>query len=541
MRYVIALIVLALAIGVVIGRLHQLAAPVAVPDPGGARIHCVSYAPYRRAGESPLGPAAWVSAERVAADLAIISRFSDCVRTYSVDHGLDAVPEIAERFGMRVLMGVWIGRDAADNAAQIALALDVLRTRPSSVDAVVVGNEVLLRRELTAVALAALIAEVRAATDIPVTYADVWEFWLKHPKLADAVDFISVHILPYWEDEPVAVGQAVEHVRDTLARVADAFPGRSVFIGETGWPSAGRMRGPAVPGVVEQAHFVREWVHAASRDGIAYNLIEAFDQPWKRHLEGAMGGRWGLLDTDGQVKFAWRGPVRAAPGSVARAALVGGVFAIVFALTAWLLLRRTVPTVTLVGAVAVAGLSGLLAGLLLPLQWQYLSIWSRDVLEWLFAGLYTLAGLLAALLLAPVLADARRRDGVVLRLWSGLRGLLLFGCAYFVLLHLFDARYRGFAHALYLLPAVVLPIAWIGGVRVPAAAVDQRLMGLLVLLGLPLLLWSESLRNTQALAFVVLAGLVGSAVLGPDRRPPGHRPVRPNRPSSMPNAPGSIA
>src|SRR3546814_2538257 len=35
----------------------------------------------------------------------------------------------------------------------------------------------------------------------------------------------------------------------------------------------------------------------------------AFDQPWKRKLEGTVGGHWGFLDGNAQVKFAWGQPL----------------------------------------------------------------------------------------------------------------------------------------------------------------------------------------------------------------------------------------
>jgi glucan 1,3-beta-glucosidase len=116
----------------------------------------------------------------------------------------------------------------------------VLRRDADAIDAVIVGNEVLLRRELAAAALADYIRRVRAATTLPVTYADVWEFWLQNPEVADAASFVTVHMLPYWEDEPMPIERAVDHVVRTLARVRAAFPGRDVFVGEAGWPSTGR-------------------------------------------------------------------------------------------------------------------------------------------------------------------------------------------------------------------------------------------------------------------------------------------------------------
>ncbi len=189
----------------------------------------------------------------------------------------------------------------------------MIRRDADAIDAVIVGNEVLLRRELPAAALADYIGRVRAATTLPVTYADVWEFWLQNPELAGAVSFVTVHLLPYWEDEPMPIERAVDHVVSVLARVREAFPGKEVFIGEAGWPSKGRRREGAVPSRVNQARFVRELANAAAARGLRYNVIEGFDQPWKRRLEGTVGGFWGVLDADGREKFPLRGAVAEDP------------------------------------------------------------------------------------------------------------------------------------------------------------------------------------------------------------------------------------
>ena len=131
---------------------------------------------------------------------------------------------------------------------------------------------------------------------MPVTYADVWEFWLRNREVYDAVDFVTIHILPYWEDMPVRAKFAASHVDSIRRRMAVAFPGKEILIGETGWPSAGRMREGALPSRTNQARVVSEILDLAKREGFRVNLIEAYDQPWKRQLEGTVGGYWGLFD-----------------------------------------------------------------------------------------------------------------------------------------------------------------------------------------------------------------------------------------------------
>ena len=240
---------------------------------------------------------------RIRDDLIKLSAVTDCVRTYSSQRGLQAVPRIAHELGMKVLLGIWIGRNDVDNRLEIEEGIRQAQAWPASIRGVIVGNEVLLRREQTAQGMANYLDTVRAAVTIPVTYADVWEFWVKNESLASHVDYMTVHILPYWEDHPVGIDAAVTHVADIFEQVQARFAGKPMMIGETGWPSAGRQRGPARPGNLAQAEFIRAWTATAKQKNIDYNLIEGFDQPWKRLLEGAMAATGGCSIRPENVNF----------------------------------------------------------------------------------------------------------------------------------------------------------------------------------------------------------------------------------------------
>ena len=192
------------------------------------------------------------------------------------------------------------------NREQIETAVALANRYPDTIRAVVVGNEVLLRGEMSAEDLAATIRAVKARVNVPVTYADVWEFWLRNRDVAAAVDFITIHILPYWEDFPIAARDAAAHVDSIRRRVVAAFPGKEVIIGEVGWPSAGRMREGALPSPANEARVIQDVLALGKRDNFRVNVIEAFDEPWKRALEGTVGGHWGLLDDATRApKFAW--------------------------------------------------------------------------------------------------------------------------------------------------------------------------------------------------------------------------------------------
>ena len=281
--------------------------PHDVPDAGGGRFASVSFSPYR-AGESPLARIAPTS-EEIAEDLAVLAGRFEGVRTYASLEGLEAVPRFARPLGMTVMQGIWLGREPEVNEREVQSGIELANRYPDVIRQIVAGNEVMLRRDLSREQLAAYIDRVKAAVKQPVTYADVWEFWLKNPELASHVDFITIHILPYWEDDPVPIGRALDHVSAVLAKVQAAFPGKRVMIGEVGWPSSGRMREGALPSLVNEARLVRGFVAFARANGIAYNLFEAFDESWKRSLEGTVGGHWGLYDEAREAKFALSGPV----------------------------------------------------------------------------------------------------------------------------------------------------------------------------------------------------------------------------------------
>ena len=304
--------------------------PAVAADPG--RIQCVSYAPFR-GNDSPLDEATTVSARDIEEDLAKLARLTDCVRTYSTENGLDQVPAIAKRLGLKVIQGLWLGSDRKKNRVRIDATVALAKQYRDTITAIVVGNEVLLRGELAAARhRRKCCARSKRRPGCPVTYADVWEYWLRNRELAEAVDFITIHILPYWEDFPISAEQAGAHVDSIRSRVAASFPGKEILIGEVGWPSAGRMREGALPSPANQARVLEEVMARARTNHYRVNLIEAFDQPWKRKLEGTVGGYWGLLTSGGrEPKFAWGEPVSNHPLWVWQGAAGVALAAIVFA------------------------------------------------------------------------------------------------------------------------------------------------------------------------------------------------------------------
>ncbi len=336
-----ALVAFALTALAIAGAWWWLGAPVTLPASAlsaGDKLYCVSYAPFR-GDQNPLVEGTRVPDWQIDEDLAILAKYAKCIRTYSVDDVHDVALKDARKYGLKVLYGIWIGHDAAKNRQQIAAAIALAKEYPDVISAIVVGNEVLLRGEMTAADLAGLIREVKANVPEPVTYADVWEFWLRYPEVQNAVDFVTVHILPYWEDFPIPAEIAAAHVAAIRQKVVAAFPGKEIVIGEFGWPSAGRQREGARPSPSNQARAILETLALARRENFRVNVIEGFDQPWKRGLEGAAGGYWGIIDrATSEPKFSFAGTVSDHPHWLSQAA--AGVLLAVLAFAAAVIAGR---------------------------------------------------------------------------------------------------------------------------------------------------------------------------------------------------------
>ena len=349
---------LALSAVVIAGAWVWLGAPVPMPQSplaAGEKLYCLSYSPFR-GGQTPLHSETQISPAQIEDDLTRLARITDCVRTYSIDYGQDRIAAIAARHGLKVMQGLWLSGHPDKNHEQIETAVGLANRYPGTISALVVGNEVLLRGEMSPEDLAATLRAVRARVSVPVTYADVWEFWLRNRDVAAAADFVTIHILPYWEDFPISARNGAAHVELIRRRMVEAFPGKEVIIGEVGWPSAGRMREGALPSPSNQARVIQDVLALGKRENFRVNVIEAFDEPWKRALEGTVGGHWGLLgDATRTPKFVWGQAVSDHPYWKAQAA--GGIlFALIVFGAAFAMRREAAPALWLaVSANAIAG------------------------------------------------------------------------------------------------------------------------------------------------------------------------------------------
>ncbi len=268
----------------------------------------VAYSPSNVQTETQAAFAAAATLNKLRADLAPLKALTPRIRTYSVDNGLDQVVPVAKALGLKVSVGIWLGRDATKNGPEIDRAVATIKANPGTVDRVFVGNETLVRHDLGESALRAYMGRVKSALEglnIEVGTAEPWNNWIDNPKLAERADFIGAHIFPYWDGVPEA--EATAYVTRRYKELQAAFPNKKIVIAETGWPAAGPQYKGAIPSPAAQARYVKEFARVAAAARYDYYICEAYDQPWKAAREGGViGAAWGIMDANLRAKFPLR-------------------------------------------------------------------------------------------------------------------------------------------------------------------------------------------------------------------------------------------
>ena len=490
-------------------------------DPN-VKLQCLSYAPFGK-NESPFDmPKGFrPSVEQMDKDLAHLATITSCIRSYS-SVGLEELPAMARKHGLKLWLGAWVSNDAALTRKEIDTTIRLAKENKDIIETVVVGNEALLRRDVSAEQLVGYINEVKQALpDMIITYADVWEFWNKHPEIAPAVDRVTIHILPYWEDTPISADKALLHVRNIRELMQQKIPDKEIVIGETGWPSEGRMREGAYPSAVNQALFTRGFVKMAEEGGWKYNFIEAFDQPWKRLSEGAVGGFWGLFDADRADKHILHGFVTNFPNAL------------------WLFISSCV--LSLVGLIWLWGVPtcsckkapywfATLFGGSVALTWQANAYWivSRNELEYAWAILCLSVAFLLWLKLVRFLITeeismrgsmARFIDVITLSVakgesfWEDVLHLFSVSIVLVMALALaFDGRYLNFELGTLGIITVVYAVVYFATERKELNGLMEKTSGLILFLSSLAVLVQETARNDFALNWVIMVMVFGSTL-----------------------------
>jgi exo-beta-1,3-glucanase (GH17 family) len=264
----------------------------------------MAYGPFRE-GQSP-EQGTYPTLSEVRQDMPLLKLVSNGIRTYGCQH-LETVITATREISLPLTLGVWLSGNPEQDSAEIACAVNQVQANPH-IASIVVGNESILAGQLTVTQVCTYTQQVRESTGLPVTTAEPWHIWANHSDLTACVDYLLIHIHPYWECQPSE--NAATFVQEKYEQVSTQYPDKAVVIGETGWPTAGTGReahcGPMPAlSLEQQSQFAADFLEWAEQEEVDFYYFEAFDEPWK-----CEGGRpevechWGIYNTDRMPKAA---------------------------------------------------------------------------------------------------------------------------------------------------------------------------------------------------------------------------------------------
>jgi exo-beta-1,3-glucanase (GH17 family) len=260
------------------------------------KIHGICFSPYIE-GQ---GPGTQIDAAQIRERLSFIQPCVNWLRTFSCTEGNELIPGIAVENGLRTMVGVWLNDDRLNNEKELANAIEVARA--GHADILAVGNEVLLRGDMSEDELIEYINRARQAVpDVDVGYVDAYFKFVDHPRVTDACDVILANCYPFWEG--CSAEYSLLYMKDMYRRAVQAANGKKVIISETGWPNVGTPFGGAVPSYESAIKYFINTYQWAEEENIEVFYFSAFDETWKVDMEGDVGAYWGLWDKDGNLKY----------------------------------------------------------------------------------------------------------------------------------------------------------------------------------------------------------------------------------------------
>lgn len=260
------------------------------------KIHGISFSPYLE-GQ---GPGTSITEAQIRNRLTIIQPYVHWVRTFSCSHGNEMIPRVAREYGLRTMVGAWLDADREHNELEIENLIAVAQA--GHADLLAVGNEVLLRDELTEDELLAYINRVKqGAPGVPVGYVDAYYKFVDHPRVTAECDVVFANCYPFWEGYPAE--HALVYMKDMYRRAVRAAKGTKVIISETGWPNRGSAERGAIPSYENAIRYFINSYQWAEEEGVEIFYFSSFDEVWKIAHEGDVGAFWGLWDKDGNPKY----------------------------------------------------------------------------------------------------------------------------------------------------------------------------------------------------------------------------------------------
>ncbi len=241
-----------------------------------------------------------LSESQISQRMDVIAPYTQWVRSFSCTEGNEHTPKIAHEKHLKTMVGAWIGSDKAQNEKELNTLIKLGKS--GFVDIAVVGNETLMREELTEEELIAYINRVkRSLPGIPVGYVDAYYQFVERPKLIDACDVILANCYPFWEG--CSIEQSATYLKQMYAVTQQVANGKPVIITETGWPNQGDHTKDAEPSENNAMKYFIDTAKWAGQNEVPLFYFSSFDESWKVHHEGDVGARWGLWDKNENLKF----------------------------------------------------------------------------------------------------------------------------------------------------------------------------------------------------------------------------------------------
>jgi len=259
-------------------------------------IHGISFSAYLE----NQSPGSIISEEQIETRIKIIKPYVKWVRSFSCVDGNEHIPRIAHKHGIKTLVGAWLGDDAEKNQKEIESIIKI--AKEGNADIIAVGNEVLLRGDLTEDEIIKHIQKVKMEIpNVPVGYVDAYFEFVNHPRLCNLCDVILANCYPFWEGYPLE--HSLAYLKNMYYQAVSAAKGKKVIISETGWPNLGTPDRNAVPSYENALRYFINTFSWANHENIDIFYFSSFDETWKIEKEGDVGAYWGLWDKDGKLKF----------------------------------------------------------------------------------------------------------------------------------------------------------------------------------------------------------------------------------------------
>jgi exo-beta-1,3-glucanase (GH17 family) len=261
-----------------------------------AGMHGLCFSPYEE-GQEPGDP---ISETQIRRKLEIILPYTKWIRTFSCTEGNEQIPKIAKEYGLKTLVGAWLGDDSEVNEKEIDGLIAL--SKAGFVDVAAVGNEVMYRGDLEEKELIMFINRVKnEISNVPVGYVDAYYEFSERPKITEACDVILANCYPYWEG--CSLEYSLVYMKQMFQQALNAGKGKKVIITETGWPSKGTSLEGAHPSYENALRYFINAQKWSKEDAIEMFYFSSFDESWKVGSEGDVGAFWGLWDKDENLKF----------------------------------------------------------------------------------------------------------------------------------------------------------------------------------------------------------------------------------------------